>query len=46
MNVIGQVVLLLATKSINLLDCKEIMRLYIDGEELADLLNLSPNDIL
>ena len=46
MNVIGQLVSLIAFKSINLLDCKEIMRLSKDDEELSDLLTLQPEEIL
>lgn len=44
--VIWQIVRLLATQAINLKDCNEIFRLLKDGEELADLMKLPPEEIL
>jgi hypothetical protein len=44
--VIWQIVRLIAVAAINLKDCNEIFRLLKDGEELADLMKLPPEEIL
>jgi len=44
--VLWQIIRLLATQAINLKDCNEIFRLLKDGEELADLMKLPPEEIL
>ena len=44
--IIWQVVRLLSVKSVSLKQCHEIMRLAQEGEQLSDLLKLSPEEIL
>ena len=44
--VMWQVMRMVTTKSIDLKQCPEIMRLAEEGEELKDLLNLPPETIL
>lgn len=44
--IIWQIVRLIAVKAVSLKDCPQIMRLAKDGEELADLMKLPPEEIL
>ena len=44
--IVWQVVRLLAVKSVSLKECREITRLAQEGEELSDLLKLTPEQIL
>ena len=46
LGVIWQIIRLISVKSVSLKDVPEIMRLANDGEELADLLKLPPENIL
>ena len=46
LDIIGQLLRLIALKTVNFHDCPEIMCLAEDGEEPSDLHNLRPEQIL